>query len=151
MSENNKESTPVQLAEIISRLFTNCQEKEARHVAKYGISIVEFRCIRILYEHKKLTVNKLAQQMSLTTSRITRIIDNLVKKHFVYREGGQIDRRIYNLFLTSRGKRLAGEMIQNYTKMHEEILNNISSEYKQPMIEILMQLNNAVEKWLRME
>ena len=39
-----------QLADIISRLFTHCQEKDSRFVAKYGVSFVESRCLRILAE-----------------------------------------------------------------------------------------------------
>ena len=142
---------PTQLSDITSRLFTNCQEKEARHVAKYGVSIVEFRSMRILYQYKKLTVNQLAQKMSLTSSRITRIIDGLVNKQIVIRTTGEKDRRVFYLSLTPKGEKLANDLIQDHNRIHEEILNNIPVESHQSMIEILKQLNKAVEVWLEEE
>jgi len=146
---NKDNPSPVDLSTIISRLFVNCTEKETRHAQKFGVSIVEFRCLRILYEQKTLTVNQLAQKMSLTSSRVTRIIDGLVEKKLVNREGGEADRRIYNLSLTTSSMKLTAKMIQEYYKMHSEILNNIPVEIQQQMLDMLTQLNCSVEKWLQ--
>jgi len=151
MSENSDKFYAIQLSNIISQLFTNCQDKETRYVAKFGISLVEFRCIRILYENQSLTVNQLAHQMSLTSSRITRIIDGLVQKRLVLRESGQTDRRIYNLSLTKSGNKLAQEMIQDYAKMHEDILKSIPEENHPTMIKMLNLLNVAVKKWIALK
>ena len=114
MAPSKNQSYSMQLADITSALFTNCTEKENRHVAKYDISIAGFRCIKILYEIKEITVNQLAQKMSLTSSRITRIIDGLVAKNLVHRISGTNDRRIYNLSLTDKGNKLAENLIITY-------------------------------------
>ncbi|UCE07343.1 MAG: MarR family transcriptional regulator, partial [bacterium] len=145
--QNNKPYS-VELAEITSLLFANCNEKEARHATKYGVSIVESRCIRKLREKKQLTVNQMAQEMSLTSSRVTRIIDSLVAKKMVVRESGANDRRVYNLSLTPKGEKLANDLIQDHIKIHEQIINNVPEKYHHLMIEILQQLNKAVEAWL---
>ena len=148
MPDPNKKSYSVELANITSLLFANCNEKEARHAAKYGVSLVESRCMRKLHSKKKLTVNQLAQEMSLTSSRVTRIIDGLVAKQMVVRESGENDRRVFNLSLTQKGDELANDLIQDHIKIHEEIIKNIPEESHHLMIEILQQLNKAVEKWL---
>ena len=148
MPNQNNKPYSVELAEITSLLFANCNEKEARHATKYGVSLVESRCIRKLHEKKQLTVNQLAQEMSLTSSRVTRIIDGLVAKKMVVRESGENDRRVYNLSLTPTGEKLANDLIQNHIKIHEEIIKNIPKQYHHLMIEILQQLNKAVEDWL---
>ena len=146
----NQKNKPysVELAEITSLLFANCNEKEARHATKYGVSLVESRCIRKLHEKKQLTVNQLAQEMSLSSSRVTRIIDSLVAKKLVVRESSENDRRIYNLSLIPTGEKLAKELIEDHIKIHEEIIKNIPKQYHHLMIEILQQLNKAVEDWL---
>lgn len=138
----------IELAEITSLLFANCNEKEARHATKYGVSLVESRCIRKLHENKQLTVNQLAREMSLTSSRVTRIIDGLVAKKVVIRTSGENDRRVYNLSLTPKGEKLANDLIQDHIKIHEEIINNIPEKYHPTLIEILQHLNKAVEDWL---
>ncbi|MFZ5518837.1 MAG: MarR family winged helix-turn-helix transcriptional regulator [Candidatus Zhuqueibacterota bacterium] len=151
MSESFSQPDSVKLAEVISRLFVNCNEKENRHVAKYGVSIVEFRCLRTLYEHESLTVNHLAQKMSLTSSRVTRIVDGLVRKKLVNRDIGETDRRVYNLSLTGAGMDLSKKLIRDYQKIHEQIMQNIPAEYQKSMIQVLEQLNHAVQNWLSLE
>jgi len=148
MPDQKNKPYSVELAEITSLLFANCNEKETRYAAKYGVSIVESRCIRKLHEKKQLTVNQLAQEMSLTSSRVTRIIDGLVAKKMVVRESGENDRRVYNLSLTPKGEKLAKELIEDHIKIHEEIIKKIPEEYHHSMIEILRRLNKAVEYWL---
>ncbi len=148
MPDQNNKPYSVELAEITSLLFANCNEKEARYAAKYGVSIVESRCIRTLHEKKQLTVNQLAQEMSLTSSRVTRIIDGLVAKKIVVRASSENDRRVYNLSLTPQGEKLANNLIQDHIKIHEEIIKKIPEDYHHSMIEFLRKLNEAVESWL---
>jgi len=139
------------LADIVTHLFSLCQEKGARHVTEYGVSIVEARCMRILNSHKNLTVNQLAGKMSLTSSRVTRIIDSLVEKALVVRESSDQDRRIYYLSLTSEGEQLAESLASDHIKIHEEILALIPSGSQNQLIEMLQMLNQAMEKWLQSE
>ena len=146
---SNSTENSIRLAEITTRLFNNCQEKEVRHAAQLGVSVVEFRCLRVMMEFEKLTVNQLAQKMSLSSGRISRLIDKLVSKQLVLREAGTDDRRIYYLCLTAKGEKLAADLVQSHIKIHNEIMNKIDAEVHDPMIDILTLLNNAVESWLR--
>jgi len=148
MSEQLRKPYSVELAEITSLLFSNCNEKESRHAATYGLSAVEFRCVRRLFEKGQLTVNQMAQEMSLTSSRVTRIIDGLVVKKLVNRISGKNDRRVFNLSLSPKGEKLAQDSIKDHIKIHEEIIKNIPEDYHQSMIEILRKLNEAVKIWL---
>jgi DNA-binding MarR family transcriptional regulator len=148
MSKKDKYSDCVQIADLIALLFTNCQKKESRFVAKHEVSVVEFRCMRILYEFEQLTVNQCAEKMSLTSSRITRIIDGLVSKKIVNREISKTDRRFYDLSLTTKGIKLVKKINEDYAKIHKEILSTIPDEYYDSMLEGITQLNNAVERWL---
>lgn len=148
MTELEEKPFAVQLAEITARLFSNCQEKEARHAKKYGVSSVEFRCIRILEKYKKLNVNQLAHKMLLSSSRITRIIDRLVAKDLVVRENCVNDRRMFHLYLTPRGNKLGNDLVQTYKNIHEEITEKIPAVDRKKMISMLEKLNEAMEKWL---
>lgn len=148
MPEQPQKSNSVELAEITSLLFANCNEKESRHAAKYGLSAVEFRCVRKLFENGQLTVNQMAQELSLTSSRVTRIIDGLVTKKLVNRVSSKNDRRVFNLSLSPKGEKLAKDSIQDHIKIHEEIIKTIPEQYHQSIIEILRRLNEAVKTWL---
>jgi len=88
------------MTELTLRLFQNCREREARHAQKFGVAIAEFRCLRILYIFKSLSMNQLAGKMGLTCSRLTRIVDGLVDKKLMKREMNQNDRRAINISLS---------------------------------------------------
>lgn len=148
MSNQISHSLSVELADITAQLFSNCHEKEIRHAAKYGVSIGEFRCLRILFQKKALTVNQVAQEMSITSSRVTRIVDGLVAKKLVRRLSDKNDRRVFNLSLTPKGEKLANELTQEHIKIHEQIIRQIPEESHQLTIEVLSQLNRAVATWL---
>ena len=147
MKSNNRINS-IDLLDITSRLFNNCQEKEVIHASRFAVSLVEFKCLRIMLDSRKLTVNQLAQKMSLTSGRITRLIDGLVEKNFVARESGIKDRRLYFLTLTKRGEKIADDLVQDHIKIHQEILEKIEKKYHKSMINGLSLLNDAVESWL---
>lgn len=141
-------SSAQDLAALIAELFSHCQEKEARLVNRFRVSIAESRSLRILGEHGVLTVNHLAQHMALSSSRVTRIIDRLVAKKMVLRETDASDRRIFNLSLTLTGTQMARELDAEYKKIHEEILALLPPPSHSSIFQSLKLLNQAVSAWL---
>jgi DNA-binding MarR family transcriptional regulator len=142
-------SASLQLAEITHELFSNCNEKETRYISQFGVSIVEAKTLRKLNDFDSLTVNQLANELRLTSSRITRIIDSLVDKGLVLRESDKNDRRVYNLSLSKKGKVFTKRLIEGYEKIHEEILENIPEKNHEEMLHALRLLNDAVVSWLK--
>ena len=149
----NKEKKALgeQLVEITSDLFAKCGEKEHRHAAKYGVSSVEFRCIRVLLYHQVLTVNQLAKKMSLSSSRVTRIVDGLVDKKYVLRDPDPVDRRIFNISLSKDGKAIGQNLVKSYRKIHNGILSQIPEQDREKMIQMLKALDTAITRWLENE
>ena len=148
MEDSRNKNFSILLADRIAQLFSICQEKEAKIVQDSGVSIVEYRCLRILSETEQLTPKQLALKMGLTSSRITRIIDGLVEKEIVLRESGHQDRRIYHLSLTSKGKNIADQLNNKYKVMHEEILKSIPKEYHSTLLTGVERLYQAIKKYL---
>lgn len=144
MSNQISHSLSVDLADITVRLFSNCHEMAIRQAAKYGVSIGEFRCLRILFQKKALTVNQMAQEMSITSSYVTRIVDGLVAKKLVQRVKDRNDGRVHKLSVTPKGEKLANELTHEHIKIHEQIIKQIPEEAHQLTIEILGQLNRAL-------
>lgn len=144
-----KGKTPsAQLSGITTRLFSNCFEKESRHVAKFNITLVESRCLRILFDLKSLAVKDLAHHMTLSSSRITRVIDGLVDKKLVVRQPAENDRRMFILSLSKKGENLTRRLITTHEELHKEILNGIPPHYQEQIINSIDMLNKAIEEWL---
>jgi len=147
METENSKPLSVLIADLTFRLLSNCQKKEAGFASRFDISVASFRCLRHLHEHQEATVKQLAENMNLSSSRLTRIIDGLVKNQLVKRTEHQTDRRIFIISLTQKGKELADELYNNFNKLHEEIFSAIPSAKQEQIVESITEMLNSLDLW----
>lgn len=147
MNPENSKPSAVSIADLTFRLLSRCQQKEAGFASRFDISVASFRCLRHLHEHQEATVKQLAENMNLSSSRLTRIIDRLVKNEFVIRTEHKSDRRIFIISLTQRGKELAEELYDNFNKLHENIFSSIPVSKQKNIIESVKEMLNSLDIW----
>jgi DNA-binding MarR family transcriptional regulator len=70
---------------------------------KKDITVDQWLLIENLYKNKRITHNELAKMTSKDITTVSRIIELLVKKELVMREGSPQDRRKVFLQLTQKG------------------------------------------------
>ncbi len=93
-----------------------------------------------------LTVNKLAECLSLDKSTMSRTVDNLVKQEWVLRQADPVDRRQVNLSLTAAGQEvLEGIRVRNQW-YYQQVLNSIPSAKREQLMESLDLLTQALSK-----
>lgn len=148
MSQENTNQIAISLAELTYRLLAGCHEKEERLAKVYGLTQAEFRCLRQIQTKENINNKEIADRMNLSASRLTRIIDGLVKKGFVNREIDPNDRRNMRVSLSPKGITLVEELNGAYINVHEQILHDIDVEQHKPLIEGMRQLLVALEKWI---
>ena len=137
------------LANLTFSLLARCHAKEAWLAAQRGLFQAEFKCLRLFGADKSLACKEIARRMNLSGSRITRIIDGLVKKGYMSREIDQTDRRNMRVTLSRRGKFLTKKLDREFTDIHYEILQDIDVSKHKILITTLEHLLKATEKWLQ--
>lgn len=138
-----------QMAELTYRLLENCTEKQEYIAEKFHLSLSEFRCLRAFRDDRTLSVKDIAHRMSLTSSRLTRIVDGLVAKRYVTREINAIDRRVMDITLTPEGLSCANSLNCDYVSLHEQILEKIPVGTRQTVIRTLGELAVAMTAWMQ--
>jgi DNA-binding MarR family transcriptional regulator len=136
-----------QMTDLTSQLFMSCQEREAYFVSLYDIKLAEFRCLRLLLQCEPCPVKDLAEMMRLTPSRLTRIIDGLLRRKFVSRIEDQSDRRVKTISLTVKGRDVAVSMNQRYLQMHQDILALLPEDSRGQTLNAIQQLLAAMRQW----
>jgi DNA-binding MarR family transcriptional regulator len=136
------------LAELTFNLLATCQEKESRLAEQYGLTQAEFRCLRSFGTEDNFNNKSIAGRMNLSPSRLTRIIDRLVKKDYIIREINNTDRRNMCVCLSSKGIRIVELLNKSYIDIHQEILENIDESQHSPLIEAMTNLLSALNKWV---
>ncbi len=141
-------SNASRLADLTFNLLASCQEKEVRLAEQYGLTQAEFRCLRLFNADESLNNKQIAERMSLSPSRLTRIIDGLVKKEYILREIDNSDRRNMKVSLSKKGVLLVQLLNQAYLDIHKEILEDIDEQQHKPLINAMTNLLSALEKWI---
>jgi len=141
-------STASRLANLTFSLLANCQEKEVHLAELHGLTQAEFRCLRLFGTDESLNNKTIAERMNLSPSRLTRIIDGLVKKLYIRREIDSNDRRNMKVNLSKKGKSLVQQLNKAYVDIHEEILLDINPSQHEQLIVAMTHLLEALEKWL---
>ncbi len=144
-----KETDAFELAELTFKLLTNCQEKEVKLAEQYGLTQSEFRCLRLFTKESVINNKELAQAMGLSASRLTRIVDGLVKKKYVLREIDPSDRRNMKVSLSKKGNEIAIKLNKAYIEIHKQILQNIDNSDHPSLISGMKKLLSALENWIK--
>ncbi|GAB6281681.1 MAG: MarR family transcriptional regulator [Ignavibacterium sp.] len=148
MVNNNFEFTAEKLADLTFQLLASCQEKENRLARQYNLTDAEFRCLRSMTENEFLNNKEIAERMNLSPSRLTRIIDGLVKKGYVKREIQPNDRRNMQVYLSEKGIDFVKQLNRAYVNIHTQILSEIDKSQHKPLIEAMDNLLRSVNNWL---
>ncbi|MCU0343555.1 MAG: MarR family transcriptional regulator [Ignavibacterium sp.] len=144
----NKKNLAEHLSNISNRLFTFQQEYNTRLAAERGLTEAEFRCLRLIGSDKGLSNKNIAERMNLSQSRLTRIIDGLVKKGYITRELNQKDSRCLNLTLSRKAKAFIQKLNERYNKMHLKVLKEINISQQKYFINGMEKLYTESEKWM---
>lgn len=136
------------LANLTFNLLANCQEKEVRLAEVHNLTQAEFRCLRLFGSDESINNKAIAERMSLSPSRLTRIIDGLVQKEYIIREIDPNDRRNMKVSLSSRGQLLVQQLNKSYIEIHKEILQDIDPSQHHSLITAMTHLLSALEKWI---
>jgi DNA-binding MarR family transcriptional regulator len=143
-----KTDNAVHLANLIFEMLPICQKKQEKLAEEHGLFHTEFKCLRLFGIDEDINNKEIAKRMNLSPSRLTRIMDGLVKKGYMKREIDGSDRRNMKLSLSRRGKILTNKINDAYNDIHAEILKEIEVDKHESLINSIEHLHTSVENWL---
>jgi len=147
MSDINNNSDASKLADLTFQLLSQCLEKEHRLAEHHGLTQAEFRCLRLFGTTECLNNKQIAERMGLSPSRLTRIVDGLVKKQYMDREIEPNDRRNMRVTLSHKGVNIVKQLNNDYVNIHREILNEIEVDQHEPLITAMDHFLSALQIW----
>jgi DNA-binding MarR family transcriptional regulator len=138
-----------QLADLTYELLENCQIKIERTARKLNMTVAEFKLLRCIRNGERVAAGELARRLGLSSSRLTRIIDGLVKKHIVKKSIGGQDRRVVEIQLTTEGEDLRNQLKLMYVTVHQDIINLLPNDAGETVVEAMVKLRAATHEWIK--
>lgn len=121
---------------------------ESRMKTFFNLSLSDYSILLALLEAPQMTLRMgdIAKHIAFSPSRVTYLINNLVKDGLVERRASVIDGRGYDAVLTEKGQEIVDRVTRLHQKMVREYLVQGLSEQQ---IDNLVDIMEALEKRMR--
>ena len=134
-----------QFQELILKLFQCCQERMQYQCERFGLPDAEFRCLMLFGEERYLTAKGIALKMNVVKSRVSKIIEGLLKKKLVQRFKDPEDSRVSLLSLTSEGHEKVNQINEFLKDVHHQALLLIAPDQRKAVLTNLDILKASME------
>ena len=131
--------------DLIARLFQCCQERMQYQCERFELPDAEFRCLSLFGQERYLTAKSIAHRMNVVKSRVSKIIDGLIKKNLIQRIRDPEDSRVQLLSLTPGGQRKITEINSFMEEVYGQVLSQMAPDQRQAMLTNLDILKASME------
>jgi len=134
-----------QFQELIAKLFQCCQERMQYQCERFGLPDAEFRCLALFGQERYLTAKGIAQKMEIVKSRVSKIVDGLIRKDLIQRIKDPEDSRVSLLSLTAKGQKKINEINIFMKDVHYQVLSQMAPDQRVAMLTNLDMLKASME------
>ena len=100
---------------------------------------------RILLSNMPLTPLELTAQTGLSKSAVSRLIDSLEKKAFLFKQYSQKDKRSYTLYITEKGRQELEQVYRYYLEPIYKLRRTIGEERFQSLTTLIKGANYMLQ------
>ncbi len=127
------------------RLFQCCQERMQYQCERFGLPDAEFRCLMLFGEERYLTAKGIALKMNVVKSRVSKIVDGLIKKKLIQRIKDPEDSRISLLSLSAKGQEKVNNINDFLQDIHYQVLLQMAPDQRKTVLTNLDILKASME------
>lgn len=134
-----------QFQELITKLFQCCQERMQYQCERFQLPDAELRCLGLFGQERYLTAKGIALKMNVVKSRVSKIIDGLIRKKLIQSIKDPGDSRVSLLSLTPAGQQKLTEINSFLKNLHQQVLSQMAPDQRQAMLTNLDILKASME------
>lgn len=107
---------------------------------EHGVTIPQIRVIADVYAHNTVSIKQLSQNLKMTQSTVSDIVDRLIAKEFLVKSPNKKDKRLVDITLSSKLVEQIDESISELTSQSLIGIINLLSPSEQEIVEKGMKL-----------
>ena len=121
------------LVDILADLRKLCEAQDEKIRRSLNLSEAEYNGLLYLNENEKITCQEYSERMNLSVSRGSRVIDKLVEREYLDREGCSGDRRCKYVELTKYGTAIRRKI----DKQKKDCEQKLAADYSDRKLSVL--------------
>jgi DNA-binding MarR family transcriptional regulator len=125
------------LKDLLEEVIRRCQAQTSNLSRKYQIPQAELRCLLLFSGARYLTVKSLAQKLDVAKSRVTKIVNGMIKKNLLERVDDPKDGRVKLICATQVGQMQCAAVESLLTDLHQQLLLKLEPEERKALLSSL--------------
>lgn len=135
----------LRLKELVTDMVKCCEDRRIYEHARFGLPYAELRLIMLFEGEYYFTAQGIARKMDVAKSRVTKIVEQLLKKGLITKIDDPADARVKLIGLTHAGREKVGQVNEFYKEIHRQILQQINEIDRKNLLSYLEMLYGAME------
>jgi len=120
--------------------------RRALHESGHGVSVEQWGILCRLAERDGRSHKDLADSLCKDTPNITRMVDAMADHGLVYRERDTEDRRVYQVYLTEKGRRLWSEIEPLFLTLVDRCFSFLEAAEREQLKNLLERIRQHLEE-----
>lgn len=129
---------------LFREIVFRARSTSRKRLGFFGLTPTQFLALQALILNDGLAVGELAEELGISPSTASRIIDQLERKAYVRRAMARGDRRRIKVFLRPKGKRIRDRVRHFWVGMTQEMFQGFSEQDLQELEEGLSRVHANV-------
>ncbi len=119
----------------IAQLMSNFEfmQKKCSKLGRVECNLLHY----LIAVDRQVSMKELAKHLGVTHSRITHLMDSLIRKNYIIRIASVDDRRVFYAEITKEGKDMVNKHINESVKSYNKILGKLDEETLENVYEAL--------------
>lgn len=139
----NDTEQALKLFVVLSKAYKVIMNEAVKDMRRHGLSPTEFAVLELLYHKGGTPLQRIGEQILLTSGSITYTIDKLESKGLLRRVPCPDDRRVTYAEMTPQGKALFDDIFPIHAQAITRIMGGLSTEEKTTAVELLKKLGGV--------
>ncbi len=141
-----KKDIAIELMETMFGVFRLMKGKMSSHNLTQHLSILQIQALFYLDRNENIPMSDIADYFHIELPSATSLLNKLYDQKLVKRHEDPQDRRLVRISLTSKGKTLLEQAMQERRKTMEKMLSYLSGKEKVELLNIMKTLRNRMQK-----
>ncbi|ALS34976.1 hypothetical protein PTRA_b0505 [Pseudoalteromonas translucida KMM 520] len=133
---------PYQLNNIATQVSNDFAKVYKR---EFGLNIPQWRILANLAQYGQSTAKQLCMQADMDKSTVSRAVQALITKGFIYSKVNEQDKRAAFLMLADEGEALYKKITPEALAWEAQLLNTLSDDERQQMMSIFEKLKHQLQ------
>jgi MarR family transcriptional regulator, 2-MHQ and catechol-resistance regulon repressor len=130
-----------QVVRVLPQIIRWFHVNRATALTKSQLNPAQFFVLDIIYDLGAQKMSQLSKQISVSLPAVTRIVDKLYADKIVERIPGKKDRRVIQINITAKGRKIVTEFRKQRKQAFKDIFGKLSEKDRQDYLRIMLKLN----------